>query len=63
MATTEKTETLTIRISEELKEKIKQCAERERRTPAGLVALWVEDVATVEHKKNTKAATYERGRA
>ena len=57
-----KDKTLTIRISEELKEKIEECAERERRTPAGLVALWVEDVATVEHKKNNKAVTYEMGR-
>ena len=56
-----KSETLTIRISEELKKIIEQCAEHERRTPAGLVALWVEDVASVEILKATdKGTTYSR---
>lgn len=52
-----KTETITIRITEELKQIIEKCAEYERRTPAGLVALWVEDVASVEILKATDRGT------
>ena len=62
MKTTEKkTESITIRITEELKQIIEKCAEHERRTPAGLVALWVEDVASVEILKATdKGTTWSR---
>lgn len=62
MKTTEKkTETLTIRITEELKKDIEEIAQKERRTPAGLVALWVEDVASVEILKATdRGTTYRR---
>lgn len=55
-----KNETLTIRISEELKKDIEEIAQKERRTPAGLVALWVEDVAKVEKIKPTTAPEYRR---
>ena len=48
-----KTETLTIRITPELKELIEFNAREERRKPAELVALWVEDVATIETAKKT----------
>ena len=61
MKTTEgKTETITIRITEELKKDIEEIAQKERRTPAGLVALWVEDVAKVEKIKPTTAPQYGR---
>jgi len=54
-----RTETLTIRISPELKKMILFNAEQERRKPAELVALWVEDVANVETlKKTDKGTTY-----
>lgn len=52
-----KTETLTIRITPELKELIEFNAKQERRKPAELVALWVEDVATVETMKKTDRGT------
>ena len=55
-----KNETLTIRISEELKKDIEEIAQKERRTPAGLVALWVEDVAKVEKIKPTTVSQYGR---
>lgn len=55
-----KCETLTIRITEELKKDIEEIAQKERRTPAGLVALWVEDVAKVEKIKPTTAPQYRR---
>ena len=54
MKTTEKkTESITIRITAELAELIRFNAEQERRKPAELVALWVEDVAQVETMKKT----------
>lgn len=54
MKTTEKkTESITIRITEEVAQMIRYNAEQERRKPAELVALWVEDVATVETMKKT----------
>ena len=54
MKTTEKkTESITIRITEELRDLIAFNAEQERRKPAELVALWVEDVAKVETAKKT----------
>ena len=48
-----KTETLTIRITPELKALIEYNADQERRKPAELVALWVEDVAKAETAKKT----------
>ena len=52
MKTTEKkTESITIRITETTAEQIKECAKLERRKTAELVALWVEDVAEIEHAK------------
>ena len=62
MKTTEKkTESITIRITPELAEMIRYNAEQERRKPAELVALWVEDVATVETRKKTdKGTTWSR---
>lgn len=54
MRTTEKkTESITIRITAELAELIRFNAEQERRKPAELVALWVEDVARIETAKKT----------
>ena len=48
MRTTEKkTESITIRITEEVAQMIEYNAREERRKPAELVALWVEDVARV----------------
>ena len=52
-----KSETITIRITPELKELIEFNAREERRKPAELVALWVEDVATVETMKKTDKGT------
>ena len=62
MKTTEKkTESITIRITPELAELIRYNAEQERRKPAELVALWVEDVARVETMKKTdKGAEWKR---
>ena len=51
--TQKKTESITIRITAELAELIRYNAEQERRKPAELVALWVEDVARVETMKKT----------
>ena len=68
MKTTEKkTESITIRITPELADLIRYNAEQERRKPAELVALWVEDVARVETMKKTdkggewKRPEYNRG--
>jgi hypothetical protein len=59
--TPKKTESITIRITPELAEMIQFNAEQERRKPAELVALWVEDVARVETMKKTdKGTTWER---
>ena len=61
MKTTEgKTETITIRITEELKKDIEDIAQMDSQTPAGLVALWVEDVAKVEKIKPTTTPQYRR---
>ena len=62
MKTTEKkTETITIRITPELADLIRYNAEQERRKPAELVALWVEDVAKRETAKKTdKGGTWTR---
>lgn len=62
MKTTEKkTETITIRITKEVADLIAYNAEQERRKPAELVALWVEDVARVETmKKSDRGTTWER---
>lgn len=62
MKTTEKkTETLTIRITQEVADLIAYNAREERRKPAELVALWVEDVARAETQKKTdKGNTYRR---
>lgn len=58
MKTTEKkTESITIRITKETADKIRFNAEQERRKTAELVALWVEDVATVETMKKTDRGT------
>ena len=59
--TSKKTESITIRITKEIADMIRYNAEQERRKPAELVALWVEDVATVETMKKTdKGATWNR---
>ena len=62
MKTTEnKTETITIRITEEVAQMIQYNAEQERRPVAQLVALWVEDVARAETlKKTDKGTTWSR---
>ena len=62
MRTTEKkTESITIRLTEEIAELIRYNAEQERRKPAELVALWVEDVARLETQKKTdRGTTYTR---
>ena len=52
-----KRNTLTIRIDDELLEMILFNAKEERRKPAELVALWVEDVARVETLKKTDKGT------
>ena len=58
MKTTEKkTESITIRITPELADLIRYNAEQERRKPAELVALWVEDVARAETAKKTDRGT------
>ena len=58
MKTTEKkTESITIRITEEVAELIRFNAREERRKPAELVALWVEDVARAETMKKTDKGT------
>jgi hypothetical protein len=58
MKTTEKkTETITIRITKEIAQLIEYNAREERRKPAELVALWVEDVAKVETMKKTDKGT------
>lgn len=52
MRTTEKkTETITIRITKETADRIAYNAREERRKPAELVALWVEDIAEAETLK------------
>ena len=62
MKTTEKkTESITIRITEEVADLIAYNAREERRKVAELVALWVEDVARAETaKKADKGTTYSR---
>ena len=62
MKTTEKkTESVTIRITKEIAELIEFNAREERRKPAELVALWVEDVARAETlKKADKGTTWTR---
>ena len=62
MRTTEKkTETITIRITKETAEKIAFNAREERRKPAELVALWVEDMAEAETlRKVDKGAEWSR---
>lgn len=58
MKTTEKkTESITIRITEEVAQLINFNAREERRKPAELVALWVEDVARAETMKKTDKGT------
>ena len=56
-ATEKKTETITIRITEEIAKLIEYNAREERRKPAELVALWVEDVARSETMKKTDKGT------
>lgn len=59
--TQKKTVTLTIRLTEEVAEMISYNAREERRKPAELVSLWVEDVARVETlKKTDKGTQYKR---
>lgn len=54
MKTTEKkTESITIRITQEVADLIAYNAREERRKVAELVALWVEDVARAETRKKT----------
>ena len=62
MKTTEKkTESITIRITQEVADLIAYNAQQERRKVAELVALWVEDVARVETAKKTdRGTTYSR---
>lgn len=62
MRTTEKkSESITIRITQEVADLIAYNADQERRKPAELVALWVEDVARVETaKKSDRGTTYSR---
>ena len=62
MKTTEKkSETITIRITQEIADLIAYNAQQERRKPAELVALWVEDVARAETaKKSDRGTTWER---
>ena len=58
MKTTEKkTESITIRITAEVADLIQFNAREERRKPAELVALWVEDVAKAETMKKTDKGT------
>lgn len=59
--TQKKAAALTIRITEEVAELIAYNAREERRKPAELVALWVEDVARAETlKKTDKGTQYKR---
>lgn len=59
--TQKKAAALTIRITEEIAELIAYNAREERRKPAELVALWVEDVARAETlKKTDKGTQYKR---
>ena len=62
MKTTEKkSETITIRITQEVADLIAYNAREERRKVGDLVALWVEDVARAETaKKTNKGSTYTR---
>ena len=62
MKTTEKkTESITIRITQEVADLIAYNAQQERRKVAELVALWVEDVARTETAKKTdRGTTYSR---
>ena len=54
MKTTEKkTESITIRITQEVADLIAYNAREERRKVGELVALWVEDVARAETAKKT----------
>ena len=56
-----KTKAITIHLTEDIAEMVLYCAEQERRKPAELVGLWVEDVAIVEtRKKSDKGTTYKR---
>lgn len=55
--TDKKTESITIHITQELADLIAYNAEQERRKPAELVALWVEDVAKIETAKKTDRGT------
>lgn len=58
MKTTEKkTESVTIRITKEIADLIEYNAREERRKPAELVALWVEDVARAETLKKADKGT------
>lgn len=58
MKTTEKkTESITIRITQEVADLIAYNAQQERRKVAELVALWVEDMAQAETMKKTDKAT------
>lgn len=59
--TEKKTETITIRITQEVADLIAYNAQQERRKVAELVALWVEDVARAETAKKTdRGTTYSR---
>ena len=59
--TSKKTQAITIHLTQEIAELIAFNAEQERRKPAELVALWVEDVARVETAKKTdRGTTYTR---
>lgn len=54
MKTTEKkTESITIRITQEVADLVAFNAREERRKVGDLVALWVEDVARAETRKKT----------
>lgn len=59
--TDKKTESVTIRITQEIADLIAYNAREERRKPAELVALWVEDVARAETlKKSNKGSDWKR---
>ena len=52
---------ITIRLTEEDAKMVEYNAREERRKPAELIALWVEDVAIVEtRKKSDKGTTWQR---
>ena len=56
-----KTKAITIHLAEDVAQLVEFNAREERRKPAELVALWVEDVARVETaKKADKGTTYSR---